>query len=137
MKNIKTRTCLLCKKEYKPSSTVQKYCGSYRKKLGCSFLVGKNYKTEYKKETRIEVLSRYSGNPPKCSCCGEKHIEFLVIDHIEGGGYKHRKFLKKHGGTQFYLWLKKNNYPKEYRVLCMNCNFSLGIRGYCPHQQSL
>lgn len=38
-------------------------------------------------------------------------------------------------GWVITLWLKKNNYPPGFRVLCMNCNFSLGMRGYCPHQK--
>jgi hypothetical protein len=36
-------------------------------------------------------------------------------------------------GTHLYLWLKQNNYPPGFRVLCMNCNFAIGHSGYCPH----
>jgi len=35
-------------------------------------------------------------------------------------------------------WDAQNNWKKrnrdKYRVLCMDCNFSLGAWGYCPHE---
>ncbi len=69
----------------------------------------------------------------KCVCCGETRMEFLTVDHINGGGTKHRKLLG--GGNAFFIWLRNNNYPPEYRILCINCNFSMGRFGYCPHQR--
>jgi len=69
----------------------------------------------------------------KCACCGEKNIEFLAIDHINGGGNKHRK--GKGDRSLIYL-VREEGYPKDrYRLLCSNCNHSLGARGYCPHQR--
>jgi hypothetical protein len=41
------------------------------------------------------VLSFYSKGEPYCICCGEKTLEFLSIDHINGGGRRHRDELKK------------------------------------------
>ena len=35
-----------------------------------------------------------------------------------------------------FQYLKRNNYPPGYRVLCMNCNFAMGHFGYCPHQKT-
>ena len=68
---------------------------------------------------RIEVLSAYSIDL-KCSLCGENHLEFLALDHCNGGGVRD---IKRHGG-QCSLWyaLKRNGYPDGYRVLCHNCN---------------
>ena len=44
----------------------------------------------------------------------------------------------KRNGTGFYAWLMKRGWPKDgYRLLCMNCNFSLGRCGYCPHQREV
>lgn len=77
---------------------------------------------------KLEILNAY-GN--KCICCKEKNIEFLTIDHINGNGSEHRKEVG--AGTAFYHWLKKNNFPSEFRILCFNCNCSMGIFGYCPH----
>jgi hypothetical protein len=79
------------------------------------------------------ILSHYSGGVPKCACCGEQNMAFLSIDHIEGGGNKQRHELKRGGGRSFYRWLRDNGYPSGYRVLCMNCNSALGLRGHCPH----
>lgn len=70
---------------------------------------------------KLEVLTHYGGNPPKCACCGESHIEFLVLDHIRAEGTKHRRKLG-YGGSNFYRWLIKNNFPDGYQVLCANCN---------------
>lgn len=88
------------------------------------------------RKLRLEVLQRYSGELPECACCHEQRIEFLVIDHVEGGGSEHRNKLKLKGSS-FYRWLKKNNYPPEFRVLCHNCNSSFGLYGYCPHDSEL
>jgi hypothetical protein len=79
---------------------------------------------------RIEVLARYSKGFPACECCGEKNIEFLTVDHIGGSGNVHRRQI---GEGALYGWLRKNKFPDGFRVLCMNCNWSIGIRGYCPH----
>lgn len=78
---------------------------------------------------RLEIIAAYGG---KCECCGEERIEFLAIDHINGGGRRHRKSLS----GNFYRWLKRNNFPEGFRVLCHNCNSALGFYGYCPHKQS-
>ena len=88
---------------------------------------------KYQMALRLEVLTAYAGNPPKCACCREGHIEFLAIDHIGGGGNTHRKQIGI-GWGRLYLWLKRQGYPSDFRVLCHNCNMSFGFYGYCPHQ---
>ena len=84
-------------------------------------------------QVKGETFAHYGG--PKCECCGEEHIEFLSIDHIEGDGASHRATANgsARNGKNLYYWLKKNGFPPGFRVLCMNCNFSLGHHGYCPH----
>jgi len=77
---------------------------------------------------RKEVLEHYGG---KCACCGETKYEFLSIDHINGGGSKHRKEIN----GMICPWLKNNNFPDGFQVLCYNCNQAKGIYGYCPHQK--
>lgn len=78
---------------------------------------------------RMIALDHYGG---KCECCGENQIEFLAIDHINGGGNKHRKEIK----MSIYEWLVKQNFPKEgFRILCHNCNQARAYYGYCPHQK--
>lgn len=87
----------------------------------------------YYQKLKIDVLSHYSYGVPECFCCGEDRIEFLSVDHIDGGGNKHRKEIGRNG-ARFYLWLRQNNFPPGYRVLCHNCNQSFGLFGYCPHE---
>ncbi len=79
---------------------------------------------------RIAAINAYGG---KCACCGESRYEFLAIDHINGGGNQHRKGVGC--GNTFYYWLKKNNYPNGFRILCHNCNTSHGFYGFCPHSE--
>lgn len=53
--------------------------------------------------------------------------------HVNGGGKQHR--LEVGFGQVFYRWLKKNDYPEGYQVLCHNCNLAKGFYGTCPHQR--
>jgi hypothetical protein len=95
------------------------------------------YLFKYRQKLKFDVFSHYSINGIiKCSCpnCNETNINKLCLDHIDGGGEKHRKHLGKSArGNRMYNWAKNNNYPSMFRILCANCNKSLGNRGYCPH----
>jgi len=92
------------------------------------------YKRAWTLKYKMLAMKHYCNSDiPFCNCCGEKEIKFLTIDHINGGGSKHRKSINN---NRICHWLFKNNYPKGFRVLCMNCNFSRGKYGYCPHEQS-
>lgn len=86
-------------------------------------------------EAKIEAFTRYGGC--SCACCGEKHIEFLEIDHIQNDGAEHRMRLggKNFVGLRFYKWLKRNAYPDGFQVLCGNCNSAKGRYGECPHER--
>lgn len=84
------------------------------------------------KSIKMEVLNYYSNGSISCNCCDEKELEFLSIDHIDGGGKKLRNIQGV--GTNLYKWLKRNEFPKGFQVLCMNCNFAKGKIGICPHQ---
>ncbi len=75
------------------------------------------------------VLEHYGGH---CQCCGETQYEFLVIDHINGGGRSHRRSIP---GQSVYRWLRKNNFPEGFQVLCHNCNMAKAFYGECPHQR--
>ena len=66
---------------------------------------------------------------PSCKCCGEDRYEFLAIDHIHGGGRKHRMQI----GGKLARWLVRNKFPEGFRILCHNCNMALGQYGFCPH----
>jgi hypothetical protein len=73
-----------------------------------------------------------SATKPQCNCPGhvETCIELLVIDH------KKKRTKKEKGltGKSFYKYLKENNYPEGYQVLCFSCNFVKELyNGKCPH----
>lgn len=77
---------------------------------------------------RLEVLTAYGA---KCACCGYDDLttklhgkSFLQIDHISGNGRQHKKEI---GFKNFYQWLKQQNFPNGFRVLCRGCNNSM-----CP-----
>jgi len=74
----------------------------------------------WRERIKFEVFVHYSGSPPKCAYCGEEDIEVLCIDHIEDNGAEMRRTLKTHPNIPY--WLRKNNYPEGFQVLCANCN---------------
>lgn len=86
---------------------------------------------KHRLSTRLKVLALY-GN--MCACCAENRYEFLGIDHIKGGGKKHRASFA--GYPAFLRWLLEKK-REGFRVLCHNCNLSLGFYRYCPHESSL
>jgi hypothetical protein len=92
---------------------------------------GKRQSYEETLRLKRELLAAY-GN--WCECCGERHIEFLTLDHINGNGKAERAH---HGqGKNFWHWLKKQGWPQgNYRILCMNCNFARRYRRPCPHER--
>ena len=85
--------------------------------------VAKNWHSALK----LEVFNHYGR---RCACCGEEEMVFLAIDHIGGGGRKHRR---KFEGIGLWRWLKNNGYPQGYRVLCHNCNWATAFGRTCPH----
>lgn len=89
------------------------------------------YKT-YAAKLKAAAFQAYGG--PICVCCNETHVQFLSMDHINGGGNVHRRKIGLKASHP-YKWLKDNGYPLGFRVLCMNCNFSIGLLKYCPHSQ--
>ena len=99
----------------------------YERHKGARLANGKRHR----QKLRREIIEHY-GNV--CACCGENKLEFLCIDHIEGNGNKHRREVRG-TGTRFYYWIRENNFPNILRVLCHNCNMSLGFYGYCPHKK--
>ena len=87
-----------------------------------------------KYEALMYYTLRYdpSATEPYCNCTGhdERCIELLCIDHKK----KRTKKEKGLAGKPFYKYLKENNYPEGYQVLCFSCNFVKELyNGKCPH----
>jgi hypothetical protein len=134
--------CKVCGITIEHPSNNQKYCSSCRKDMKVKSA------NEYYIENKEEVISRlkttseenkliclvhYSGDPPKCQCCGESELVFLTFDHINGDGNKHRK--EDPSSRYICKWLIKNNFPEGVvQVLCWNCQEAKRILGYCPHE---
>ena len=89
-------------------------------------------KRVWRQSIKKSAIMAYGG---VCACCGINELAFLTIDHIHGGGGKHRAEIKVSGGWQFYTWLKRNKWPEGFQVLCFNCNCGKSVnRGVCPHK---
>ncbi len=73
-----------------------------------------------------EAIQAYGG---ACACCGVTERRFLAIDHV--GGYIEEDSPRS--GYAFWLWLRRQNYPAGYRVLCHNCNHAIRFGEDCPH----
>lgn len=90
----------------------------------------KRWTRKWSQKVKREVLDYYGSI---CACCGVTDIEFLTLDHIQGGGRRDREQIRREGAS-FYRWVRDNK-PDTLRVLCWNCNASLGMQGYCPHDK--
>ena len=93
---------------------------------------GKAHYKALQQSLKREAFEAYGGI--QCNCCGENHVEFLTIDHINGGGNKHRIEVTGSKTGSIYRWLKRNMYPEGFQVLCFNCNSAKGLFGLCPHE---
>lgn len=107
-------------------------CGKYRlqTKTRCGFCA--DHGKQSRRELKREIIRVYGG---ECACCGITTFEFLSLEHTKKDGGAHRKEIKKFGNF-YYLWLKRQGFPQDLglAILCMNCNFSKGKYGYCPHE---
>lgn len=113
----------LCEGCTRPRAEGSKLCEYHRQK-----------RRELYYRLKLAVLAHYGR---VCVCCGEEEPEFLTMDHIEGGGLKHRTQIAEDTGERnFYKWLNRESFPKGFRVLCRNCNFSAHLGGgTCSHQR--
>jgi hypothetical protein len=141
-----TRKCIYCKEVKQRSSFSSdksrkngfnyrcKECDKLLRQTGKHRARSNELKRSQHFKCKMKVLRYYGGDVPLCYCCKEPNVEFLAIDHTNNNGADHRREIGISGGYHFYRWLIKMNYPLGYRVLCHNCNMSIGIYGYCPHQ---
>lgn len=123
-----TKPCARCGEQFTGSTELRRYCSPE-----CRDAALDEKRRDARRKVRLEALQAYGGAAPSCVCCGEGTLLFLSLDHINGGGGKHRQ---ETGGGGFYSWLRRHNYPAGFRVLCHNCNLGRQINGgTCPHQE--
>ena len=116
-------TCQLTKK-------LDQFYRSKREVLGVEYQCKKCASARQSKQREQnwrKILAHYGG---KCFCCGEANEEFLTVDHLKGGGTEHRRKLNS---GRLYAFVVREKFPKKFRIACMNCNFALGVYGFCPH----
>ena len=104
-------------------------CGGERTTNGsvCSDCLKKKQSETAKLKRR--VVDGYGG---QCSCCREKQILFLQVDHVNNDGAEDRKSTI---AKQLYYRIIRENFPPEYQILCANCNIGKHLNGgTCPHQ---
>lgn len=126
-RNAHNAACPICTTAFNPVNG-QRYCST-----ACARQSLQTARRGKERERRIAALRAYGGSQPACVCCQETQTLFLALDHIDGGGGKHRQ---ETGGGGFYSWLKRNHYPSGFRILCHNCNMGRQLNGgICPHRQ--
>ena len=137
---VRGRTCVLCGGPIRPQNrlgvctpcrTSPKHGQAFRKLMNVARREWlRVWSRNRNRKLKTETIQAYGG---KCVCCEEERMEFLTLDHPNGGGKRHRA-QSPGRGSSFYSWLKQQHYPTGLRVLCQNCNFSRGVYGYCPHE---
>lgn len=79
---------------------------------------------KWERRVREEAVAHYG---KECACCGEEQLEFLNVEPVRNRGRK----------KTTAWWLKKNGYPKGFRVYCFNCTTARGLYGHCPHERQI
>lgn len=75
-------------------------------------------------DSRLRVIEHYSAGAMRCKTCGHEDLDVLTIDHINGGGRKHREQIGAYSSSiALYRWLIRHGFPSGFQILCMNCNF--------------
>jgi hypothetical protein len=136
------KVCIVCGEKFEPSWGNQKICSTkcksesfnkYRReyfrkmkeenpdKYAAYLKKERGYEKSTMKRLKEKVFKHYGGDNPSCACCGENHMEFLVIDHINGDGAVQRK-KEPMIRNSFYRWIVKKGYPDDLQILCYNCN---------------
>jgi hypothetical protein len=75
-------------------------------------------------EDKNLVIEHYSNGTKACANPYGEHqsaytnVLALSVDHIEGGGSKHRRELRY---WSIYKWLVVEGFPSGYQILGMNC----------------
>lgn len=110
---FKRGLCMYCNVRRRKS---KRYCEACLQKLAAQM-------QRDRQKIRSETIRHYGGI---CECCGEDRLEFLTLDHVNGGGNAHRRALKA-SGTNLYRKLKNLGWPAGFRVLCWNCNCAIGL----------
>ena len=140
---VQFKLCKVCPKCGIEKSRIDFYTthkdgrGAQRLCKSCSSVTNIAYNKKWRNSIRLEVLRHYGQGALRCRCCAEDTLQFLALDHINGGGCLERRQAKRRGGTAYYYWLKANGYPATMQILCHNCNMAKAFWGICPHKEEV
>ena len=116
----------------------RKFTSDYQKKRHSKYHAkNKDKHSEYHKrhnaEKRREVLLHYSNSIDiQCICCETKVMDFLTLDHIDGGGRQHRKNTTNSTVNYLHsLHEQTGKWLEGFQVMCMNCNWYKHLNGEC------
>lgn len=100
--------CNYCDNDPVPGSTM------------CQYHLDKTH--DQRVAARREVITHYTNGTCACVLCGDAEFTHLEIDHIDGGGRDHAREIQVGSGSGLIGWIRRNNFPEGFRVLCRNCN---------------
>lgn len=124
-------TCIGCKQSFEQTRTLKPSRGLCRKCYGKNYYNHRpkkdiaGYRKKLRKERRSQVFKKLGS---VCKCCGLTDERFLTVDHVYGGGGKHRKRT-----SDIQILKEVLREPEKYQLLCYNCNMAKGVYGQCPH----
>ena len=79
---------------------------------------------------RIQLIASLGG---WCACCGERELDFLEIDHINGGGQMHGNGAR---ARYYKMWAEvREGRTQNLQILCANCHRSKTRSGICMHKK--
>lgn len=110
---------------------------NFKKHLIDSYSEPKTKAAIYQRRERLKLRNMaFDVYGSHCKCCGLDDSTILTIDHVNGGGLDHRRRSNLSTSSEVYRWLKFNNYPNDFQILCWNCNCGRQFNnGICPHAQ--
>ena len=82
----------------------------------------------------LEFVCKHYSPELTCVLCGETHLEFLALDHTNGGGAAERRLFGSSNAT-YHRSIIRRGFPLEYRVLCHNCHTKYGVRSEYTHKR--
>lgn len=105
----------------------REYCNDPDRKKSIS-----SRKKKRKLLVKEQAIDMYGGC---CVCCGEDHIAFLAIDHVNNDGGSKRKTGEHGCGDGMYrMLISLGKRSPEFQILCFNCNWGKARYGECPHK---
>jgi len=111
--------------------TLQSECRSCMGERAASWRIAnrdrvRRQQQRWRNATRDAVFDHYGR---VCACPGCGATDDLTIDHIAGGGTRHRQ---EQAGMWLYRWIVVNGFPAGLQTMCRACNLAKSRNAACP-----